>query len=237
MEWMQTMFDQYGYLLLVLGLFAESLALPFPGELAMAVAGHMAALGGTRFGLTVACSYGGALTGTILTYALGRRLGTPFFEAHGRYFLLKPERLRLLTDWFGRYGDKLIFVSYFVPGLRHFTGYVAGTLRVPLRTLLLYNGAGGLLWVLVYITLGYRFGGRIEEWLHALAGYAAPAILIGVVLAAGLALYKRRRRQASGAARLREAASRLTQLRPGGEPSTRPSPASEIAAERIGKGR
>ncbi|MCZ8511540.1 hypothetical protein O9H85_03635 [Paenibacillus filicis] len=30
-----------------------------------------------------------------------------------------------MTTWFDRYSDKLILVNYFIPGLRHFAGYVS----------------------------------------------------------------------------------------------------------------
>lgn len=52
MEWITHLFEQYGYYVLFLGLFAESLALPFPGELAMAISGHKAALGSFHIPIT-----------------------------------------------------------------------------------------------------------------------------------------------------------------------------------------
>ncbi|MCP1306242.1 DedA family protein [Paenibacillus tyrfis] len=193
MEWISQMFGQYGYFVLFFGLFAESLALPFPGELAMAIAGHMASLGTFQLTSIILVSYLGAITGTLVTYMLGRRLGTPFFEKYGKYFFLKPERLRQLTEWFGKYGDKLILVSYFVPGLRHFTGYVAGILKVRLGTLLLYNGIGGILWVMTYVTVGHIFGAKIEQLLHLITQYSFGAVVV-LALLAGLAVLARKKK-------------------------------------------
>lgn len=182
MEWISNLFEQYGYFVLFLGLFAESLAIPFPGELAMAISGHLSTHGSFSIPLIIAYSYGGAIFGTVLTYLLGYKLGTPFFEKYGRFFFLNEDRMVKLTRWFDKYGDKLILISYFVPGLRHFTGYLSGILRVKLRTFILYNCTGGILWVLTYVTIGKIFGQKIELLLHLISQYSSVAIVAGVIV-------------------------------------------------------
>ncbi|MEK8129941.1 DedA family protein [Paenibacillus filicis] len=191
MEWITALSEQYGYLVLFLGLFAESLALPFPGELAMAICGHIAALGNLHLPLVMLYAYAGALSGTVLTYYLGYRLGAPFFDKHGKYFFLNAERIGKISSWFERYGDKLILVSYFIPGFRHFTGYVSGMLRVRLTTLLIYNGLGGALWVTLYVMIGKLFGHRIVELLHRISGYSAAVIAGLAVLFIAVLIIKR----------------------------------------------
>ncbi|MBD0382568.1 DedA family protein [Paenibacillus sedimenti] len=185
MEWMGTLFEQYGYLVLFLGLFAESLALPFPGELAMAISGHMSALGSFNILLVILYSYLGAIFGTIVTYYLGYKLGTPFFEKYGKFFFMNQERIVKVTKWFDKYGDKLILVSYYIPGLRHFTGYVSGILKVRLRTFILYNFTGGFLWTLTYVMIGNVFGQKIEQLLHVISQYSIAAIIV-LVIGAGI---------------------------------------------------
>lgn len=81
MEWLGNLFGQYGYFVLFFGLFAESLALPFPGELAMAISGHMNNLGSFSIPLIILCSYLGAIVGTTFTYYLGYKLGTPSLKS------------------------------------------------------------------------------------------------------------------------------------------------------------
>ncbi|SDD58678.1 membrane protein DedA, SNARE-associated domain [Paenibacillus sp. UNCCL117] len=176
MEWITALSEQYGYIVLLLGLFAESLALPFPGELAMAVFGHLTSLGSLHLPVVMLYSYGGALAGTMLTYYLGYRLGTPFFDKYGKFFLLNAKRIEKVSSWFAKYGDKIILISYFVPGLRHFTGYVSGMLKVRFTTLLIYNGLGGALWVTLYVMIGKLFGHRIGELLHQISQYSAAAV-------------------------------------------------------------
>lgn len=191
MEWMNSLFEQYGYLVLFLGLFSESLALPFPGELAMAVSGHMSSLGNFHIPFIIFYSYIGAIIGTAITYFVGYRLGTPFLEQYGKYVLLNQARLAKVTAWFGRYGNKLILISYFVPGLRHFTGYVSGVLKVPQRIFFLLNCIGGLAWVLVYVSIGKIFGPNIEQLLHVASRYFAVTMVVLAVLITLFVLLKR----------------------------------------------
>lgn len=198
MEWISGLFEQYGYFVLFLGLLAESLALPFPGELAMAISGHMINYGSFNLTLIVLCSFIGAITGTLITYGLGYKLGTPFFEKYGKYFFMKPERISKIAAWFDKYGNKLILVSYFIPGLRHFTGYVSGILKVRLSTLLIYNSLGGIIWVFFYVTVGRLLGEQIEHLLHLISQYSIAALFIvgmGIVL---LIVYKRNKAVISG---------------------------------------
>ncbi|MCY9662730.1 DedA family protein [Paenibacillus chondroitinus] len=193
MEWIRYLYEQYGYFVLIFGLFAESLALPFPGELAMAIAGHMSTVGSLNILIVIFFSYFGAIAGTTVTYYLGNKLGTPFFEKYGRFFFLNQERIITITKWFHKYGNKLILVSYFIPGLRHFTGYMSGILRVRLSTFIFYNFTGGLIWVLVYVMIGKTFGLKIEQMLHLISQYSLAAIIVlvvGVVIGFHIKHYK-----------------------------------------------
>jgi membrane protein DedA with SNARE-associated domain len=91
MEWMNNLFEQYGYFVLFLGLFAESLALPFPGELAMAISGHLTNLGTFNIPFIIFYSYFGAIVGTTATYYLGYKLGTPFFWQIRQVLFYEPK--------------------------------------------------------------------------------------------------------------------------------------------------
>jgi len=193
MEWMNALFEQYGYVLLFFGLFTESLALPFPGELAMAIAGHMAFFDKSNYWLDIMYAFLGATIGTTITYALGRKLGTPFIEKYGKYLFLNKQRFAKLADWFGKYGNKILLVSYFIPGFRHFTGYMSGVLHIRFRTFLLFNHFGALVWVIVYVSIGRLFGAQLEQLLHLISVYSRIAVAILVVALALVLFFKMRR--------------------------------------------
>jgi membrane protein DedA with SNARE-associated domain len=181
MDWITNLYEQYGYWVLFTGLCTESLALPFPGELAMAFSGHMVYLGKFNLGFVLLCAFLGATLGTTITYFLGKKLGLPFFEKYGKFFFMHPKTLLKLKKWFGKYGNKLLLVSYFIPGLRHFTGYFSGILGIRLRTFLFFNHLGAFLWIFTYVMLGNIFGAQLEQVVHLISAYFIKA-LIGFIL-------------------------------------------------------
>jgi membrane protein DedA with SNARE-associated domain len=185
MDWITHLFEQNGYWVLFSGLFTESLALPFPGELAMAFSGHMVYLGKFNLVLVLLCAFLGATLGTTITYFLGKKLGLPFFEKYGKFFFMHPKTLLKLKNWFGKYGNKILLVSYFIPGMRHFTGYSSGILGVRLRTFLIFNHLGAFLWIFTYVMLGKIFGGQLEQVVHLISAYFVKIVLciiLGLVL-------------------------------------------------------
>lgn len=204
MEWMIHLYEHYGYFLLFFGLFTESIALPFPGELAMAISGHMSSLGTFSLPLAILCSFLGATIGTSVTYFIGLRLGMPFFEKYGKYVMLKPDRLDKFAAWYGKYGKKLLLISYFIPGLRHFTGYVSGILKVRWTSFFLYNHIGALLWVVTYSLIGRLFGKHLEHILHRIAKYSWRAAVIGAIVLIVILVVKKYRKAANGKRRLPE---------------------------------
>lgn len=188
MEWMRQLFEQYGDMVLFAGLFLESLAVPFPGELAMAFGGYMSSLGKMPVLQVMILSYLGAIIGTTLTYVLGAKLGAPFFEKYGKYMLMHPKRIARIRCWMERYGSGVVLISHFIPGFRHFTGYVSGITGFRFRTFLLFNHTGAGAWVACYVLLGKWLGNRMEDVLHVLekfglwAGCGIAVLLLAVVL-------------------------------------------------------
>ena len=89
-----------------------------------------------------------------LSYWIGFKLGKPFFEKYGHRFHMGPDTINKTSDWFSKHGNKLLIVAYFIPGVRHITGYFSGITRLPFRTFALFAYSGSFLWVTVFITLG-----------------------------------------------------------------------------------
>ncbi|MFC5648226.1 DedA family protein [Paenibacillus solisilvae] len=186
MEWIHRLFEHHGYLVLFLGLFSESLAAPFPGELAMAYSGYLAFLDQFQLAFVILSAFLGAAVGTTVTYFIGYKLGTPFFAKYGKFILLSPARMNKITVWFEKYGDKILLISYFIPGFRHFTGYVSGIIRIRFRTFLIFNHTGALLWVAAYVLLGRLLGQRFESIIHLIAKYS---IWAGCFIAFGITAF------------------------------------------------
>ncbi|MCD9026571.1 DedA family protein [Cohnella silvisoli] len=191
MEWINHLFEQYGYLVLFIGLLTESLALPFPGELAMAFSGHLAGMGTFNLVFVIVWAFLGATIGTTITYYLGKKLGTPFFEKYGKFIFLNSKRLDKLTKWFGKYGNKLLLISYFIPGFRHFTGYFSGISGIRFRSFLFFNHLGAFLWVFTYVMIGHVFSDQFEKLLHMISKYSLRFVLCIIACLLLIFLFKK----------------------------------------------
>lgn len=163
-----SLFDQYGYELLFFGLLLEFVALPFPGETTMLYAGYLSYEGILRLWPVLLCAFTGTTMGMTLTYFIGNKAGMPFLERYGKWVLITPNKLEKTKRWFDKYGNILIFIGYFIPGVRHVTGYFAGIIGSPFRTFATYAYSGALFWCICFIGLGYFFGPQWSIVLHTI---------------------------------------------------------------------
>jgi membrane protein DedA with SNARE-associated domain len=165
---------------LFFGLLLDFIALPFPGELVMGYTGYLIYQGQLNLSAAISVAWLGTSIGMTITYFIGRRLGYPFLVRYGPRLFLGPKKLKKATDSFEKYGSRLLFFAFFIPGVRHFTGYLAGILNIPFRTFALYTYSGALFWVVVFI-VGGRILGPKWELIHDLASRYGIEILMYIV--------------------------------------------------------
>lgn len=186
MGFLTTWLEHYGYLVLFCALFLEMLALPFPGEVLMSYSGLLIFQGKLNWIVAIFSAFVGVSTGVTLSYWLGFRLGTPFFNKYGTRFHLGPDRLQNISNWFQKYGNKLLIIAFFIPGVRHFTGYFAGITRIPFRTYAWCSYIGAFIWVTVFISFGKVLGPQWEQYHHTINRYF---IYIGIIAALILLMF------------------------------------------------
>ncbi len=166
--------DQYGYIVLFVALLLELLALPLPGEVLMSYSGFLVFQGHLNWSLSIFIAGVGVCLGMTISYWIGYKLGTPFFDKFGRRFHMGPKQLEKISHWYEKYGNKLLMVAYFIPGVRHITGYFSGITRLPYRTFALFAYSGAFLWVTTFITLGKVLGpavGAISHFNQKISNY------------------------------------------------------------------
>jgi len=186
---------QYGYVALFALLALGIVGLPVPDETLMTIVGSLTTYGPLSFPGALAVSFFGAMTGMLVSYTLGKKVGKPFLYAVGKWVKLSPGKLGKAEHWFCRYGLWTVSFGYFVPGVRHFTCYLAGISGVPLWRYLLFAGSGAFVWCLVFLTIGRFIGENWEAILGILHHYLGEAILVVLILAAlGAYLYFRFRK-------------------------------------------
>ncbi|MFQ3544929.1 VTT domain-containing protein [Halobacillus rhizosphaerae] len=180
LEWV----NQYGYIVLFASLFLELMALPIPTELLMTYIGFLSFQGEMNLYAAILIAFLGSSAGMSLTYWIGQKVGITFFEKYGAKFHFGPERLHKTSRWFQKYGQKTIIFAYFIPGLRHLTGYFSGITKVSFKTYMVFAYTGALIWVGSFITIGQILGPQWEEYQGDLKLY-----LLFIVLGAAVVLF------------------------------------------------
>ncbi len=148
----------YGLLFAIVFLETGLVVTPLlPGDSLLFAAGSFAALGALDLALLFLLLSVAAVLGDTLNYAIGHYLGPKVFHyERSRFF--NPEHLRRTHAFYETYGGKTIIIARFVPIVRTFAPFVAGIGAMSYARFVLYNVAGGVLWVAVCLGAGYLFG-------------------------------------------------------------------------------
>jgi membrane protein DedA with SNARE-associated domain len=180
MQHLTAFMNDYGYLVLVLSLTLGILAVPIPIEALMGYAGFLSFQGQLNWLGSILAATIGCMLGMFISYFIGSKLGMPFFEKYGSRVHLGPERLNKTSEWFKKYGNKLIIIAFFIPGVRHFTGYFSGITRLPFRIFTIYSSLGSIIWVSAFILLGKMLGPKWQVFHEAIKKY----LIIGSIFIA-----------------------------------------------------
>ena len=153
------------YLGLIFIVFAETgLAVGFflPGDSLLVVAGLFAATGKLNLAALLLTLFVAAVVGDAVGYYTGARLGPRIFKRE-KSLLFRPSHLLKAQAFYEKYGGKTIIIARFIPIVRTFAPIVAGAAKMPYRNFVLYNVAGGFLWVFSMILAGYFLGSLLKS--------------------------------------------------------------------------
>ena len=140
-----------------------------PGDSLLVTAGILAAAGQLDLMLLIVCTLTAAIVGDQTGYVIGYNAGKALEERYSRF----RDKLDRAHAFYETYGAKTIVLARFVPIVRTFVPAVAGAARMNYRTFVVYNVAGGALWVFSTTLLGYGLGRvipDIDRYLHLVIG-------------------------------------------------------------------
>jgi membrane protein DedA with SNARE-associated domain len=161
--------SQYGGIALFGLLALEIIALPIPGEPLMILTGVMLFKGELSLLPTLLAACAGSVVGISISYLIGCRAGLSLIKKYGSKVGLTEAKLQRAHDWFARFGKWTLFVGYFIPGLRHFTGLCAGISTLEFRDFAIFAYSGALIWVTTFLSVGYFFGNHWLSFFETLA--------------------------------------------------------------------
>lgn len=155
------LFGPWTYMILFAVIFAETglVITPFlPGDSLLFAVGTLAGGGFLNIWAVYVVMLAAAVLGDTVNYWIGHRLGPKVFAKKNSRFFNKAY-LEKTREFYQKHGGKTIILARFIPIIRTFAPFVAGIGKMHYRTFLLYNVAGGWLWVTLLTWAGYFFGG------------------------------------------------------------------------------
>lgn len=165
LERLVLLFAESGYLAVLAALLLCGAGAPLPEDITLIAGGVIAGLGYANVHAMAAVALVGVLVGDAAMFLLGHRHGARIMQWPLVARLLTPARYAKVQEKFARYGNRLLFLARFLPGMRTAVYVTAGaTHRVSFLRFLLLDGLAALISVPVWVYLGYA-GANNREWL------------------------------------------------------------------------
>ena len=156
-------YGAYSYAVIFGVLLACGFGLPLPEDITLVTAGILAARDIIDFKMTVALCMVGVLLGDGIIFFLGSRYGTKLRTTKYFSVVLPQKRDAAVKAIFEKYGDKVIFMARFMPGLRTPLFFATGSYHVPFWKFLLLDGLAAVISVPLWVYVGFLFGANLEE--------------------------------------------------------------------------
>ncbi len=150
-----SLISSLGYAGITILMALESMIAPVPSEAVMPFAGFLIYEGKFSWIAVFFFSSIGSLIGSTLSYLMGFYGGKPFVKKFGKYLLLDLHHLELTENFFNRYGDRTIFISRFIPVVRHLISIPAGIGRMNYVRFSIYTIIGAGIWNTFLAYLGF----------------------------------------------------------------------------------
>ncbi len=192
LEWikaLETLYDQYGYLIVFLGSMGENtalLGLLLPGNSLALLGAFYARLGTLQLGWVIFFAWLGTVIGYHIDYLLGRYALGYLIVRWGKTALGRRLRLaahiRLAQRMLYKHGGKAILISHAVGHLRSFVALSAGITHMKYPQFLLFEAIAALLWNTAFSLLGYLVAVNLDL-LERVSGQVGGIIFTILMLA------------------------------------------------------
>lgn len=198
-DFITTLVTDYGVPIVFCVTFLSCLALPVPSSLLMITTGGFAASGDLDPTSVFAAAFVGAILGDNTGYWIARGLGA---RLEG-WLNANPKRAALTSKgraFMDRRGGSSVFFScWLVAPLGPYINYISGITRFSWIRFALWGIAGEIVWVGLYVGLGYLFADNISA-LSSLMGNAS-GFITALAAVIGLGWWLLRSSKAAKAAR------------------------------------
>lgn len=196
---LEAFFVEYGYAAVFFVLVICGFGVPIPEDLTLVTGGVISGMGYTNPHIMFAVGMLGVLVGDGIMFAAGRIWGQKILKFKPIARIMTPKRYEQVQEKFDKYGNWVLFVARFLPGLRTAVFVTAGISRkVSYLRFLIMDGLAALISVPIWIYLG-EYGAHNIDWLmakmHSLQSGIFVILGIGATVVAWIWWKKRQRIQ------------------------------------------
>ena len=103
-----------------------------------------------------------AVTGNMVGYAFGKKVGVLLFKRKSGFFF-RQEHLVTANEFYQKHGKKTIILSRFLPIVRTFAPIIAGIIKLDYYKFFMYSLVGAFFWVCTLVLTGYFMGEYIPK--------------------------------------------------------------------------
>ena len=121
------------------------------------------------------------LLGSTILFFAARRWGKIIVDKLGKFLFIKHTDIIKAEQLFKKYGWWTILIGRHIPGMRIPLTIFAGVSGMRYRTFILSTAASTILWIILFLSLGHRYGGKIEGVIHHSTKYGLALILVIVI--------------------------------------------------------
>lgn len=147
----------FGFLLLC------GFGLPLPEDIFLFVGGLLSFYRVTDVWLMMLVCFAGVIIGDGTVFTIGHFYGQNLLKRKLAQKILPPKRLEMVRKKLHQQGNKVIFAGRFMPGLRTPIFFSAGSLHLPFRIFLFYDGLAALISVPVIVYSVFYFGEHVDK--------------------------------------------------------------------------
>lgn len=192
-----SIFSDYGYFAVFFILLLCGFGLPIPEDITLVTGGIIAGLGYADVHTMFLVCMAGVLIGDGTMFMLGRIFGQRILAFAPIRRIVTPKRFTQVQEKFVKYGNRVLFVARFLPGLRSPIFIIAGmSRRVKLWQFLIMDGIAACISVPIWVYLG-DYGAYNRDWLMKMIhrGQAGLWVIIGILVIFLLLKYFKHKRQ------------------------------------------
>ena len=153
-------YGQFAYLIIFAVIFCETglVFLPFlPGDSLIFATGAFAGTGMLNIWVLFVILITASVLGDTVNYEIGKHFGRNILE-YKKTKLVKDDHLRKANKFVKKHGGKAVLFARFIPIIRTIVPFIVGMGKLEYMQFFRANAVGGVIWVTLFLGMGYFFG-------------------------------------------------------------------------------